>query len=98
MNRFRPNLVIAGCPAYAEDAWARVRIGGVTLRAGGPCARCAITTTDQETGARGKEPLRKLASYRRDPVDPTDVNFGQNYIHETKSGTLRLGDPVVPST
>ena len=31
---------------------------------------------------------------RRDPIDPTDVNFGQNLIHETKSGTLRIGDPV----
>ncbi|MBL9199964.1 MAG: MOSC domain-containing protein, partial [Opitutaceae bacterium] len=43
---------------------------------------------------RGKEPLRTLATYRRDATDPTDVNFGQNLIHETKSGTLRVGDRV----
>ncbi len=94
MNRFRPNLVIAGCDAFAEDGWPRVRIGGVTFRAGGPCARCVVTTTNQLTAERGKEPLRLLASYRRDAVDPTNVNFGQNLIHETKSGTLNIGDAV----
>jgi hypothetical protein len=94
MNRFRPTLVVTGCAPYAEDTWPRFRIGDVTFRAGGPCARCVMTTTDQETAERGKEPLRTLATYRRDAGDPTDVNFGQNLIHETKSGTLRVGDLV----
>lgn len=96
MNRFRANLVVNGCPAYAEDSWPRVRIGKINFRAGGPCARCLVTTTDQLSAERGKEPLRTLATYRRDPADPTDVNFGQNLIHETKSGTLRVGDAVIP--
>lgn len=94
MNRFRPNLVVAGCPAFAEDTWARFQIGRVVFRAAGPCARCAVPTIDQETAARGKEPIRTLATYRRDPTDPTDVNFGQNLIHETKTGALRVGDPL----
>jgi len=94
MNRFRPNLVIAGCPPYGEDAWNRVRIGGAVFRSAGPCARCPITTTDQETAERGKEPLKTLATYRRDPDDPGDVNFGTNLIHETKRGTVRVGAPV----
>jgi len=94
MNRFRPNLVVAGCPSFAEDTWARFRIGSVVFRAGGPCARCAVPTVNQETAERGKEPLRTLANYRRDATDPTDVNFGQNLIHETKTGALRVGDPV----
>lgn len=94
MNRFRPNFVVSGCPAFAEDTWPRIRIGQVVLRAGGPCIRCPVTTTDQLTGERGKEPLRMLASYRRDPQNPTDVKFGQNLIHETKSGALRVGDTV----
>jgi uncharacterized protein YcbX len=97
MNRFRPNLVFTGAPAFAEDTWPRLRIGSVALRAGGPCARCIMTTTDQTTGTRdGPEPLRTLAAYRRDAADPTDVNFGQNFIHETKSGTLSVGDAVIP--
>jgi len=94
MNRFRPNLVIAGCPAFAEDTWPRIRIGNLVLRSAGPCSRCVVTTTDQLTGERGKEPMRTLATYRREPTEPTDVNFGQNFIHETKRGMLRVGDPV----
>ena len=95
MNRFRPNLVISGAPAFAEDTWPHLRIGQIDFRAGGPCARCILTTTDQASGERdGPEPLRTLATYRRDAADPTDVNFGQNLIHESKSGTLHVGDPV----
>ena len=94
MNRFRPNLVVAGCPAFAEDSWARVRIGRIEFRSGGPCARCIVTTTDQFSGERGHEPLRTLASYRRDATDSTRINFGLNLTHETKSGTVRLGDAV----
>jgi uncharacterized protein YcbX len=93
-NRFRPNLVVSGCAALAEDAWSRVRIGGLVLRSAGLCARCVVTTIDQLTTEQGHEPLRTLASYRRDAVDPTNVNFGLNLVHETKRGTLRVGDAV----
>ncbi|MBI5771041.1 MAG: MOSC domain-containing protein [Verrucomicrobia bacterium] len=94
MDRFRPNLVVTGCPAHAEDAWPRFRLGEIVFRSAGPCARCVVTTTDQATAERGVEPLRTLAAYRRAPDDPTDVNFGQNLIHETKHGTLRVGDRI----
>jgi uncharacterized protein YcbX len=94
MDRFRPNLVVAGCAPFAEDTWPKIRIGDVVLRAGGPCARCVVTTTDQQTAARGKEPLRILGTYRRDADDPTDVNFGQNFIHETKAGSISVGAPI----
>lgn len=95
MNRFRPSLVVEGCAAFAEDTWERVRIGGTIFRNGGPCARCIVTTTDQFTGERlGKEPLGTLARFRRDKDTPTDVNFGINLIHETKHGTLHVGDEI----
>lgn len=94
MDRFRPNLVVSGCAPYSEDAWPRFRIGEVTFRSAGPCGRCVVTTTDQATGERSVEPLRLLGHYRRDSADPTRVNFGQNVIHETKRGTLRVGDRV----
>jgi uncharacterized protein YcbX len=92
MDRFRPTLVVSGCPAFAEDTWSRLRIGAITFRSGGPCARCIVTTTDQFSGERGHEPLRTLATYRRDPADPSRINFALNLTHETKSGTLRVGD------
>lgn len=94
MNRFRPNLVVDGCDAFAEDAWPQIRINGAVFRNAGPCVRCPITTTDQFTGERGKEPLRTLASFRRAPTDATGVIFGVNLINETKQGLIRVGDEV----
>ncbi|MFM9031374.1 MAG: MOSC domain-containing protein, partial [Opitutaceae bacterium] len=95
MDRFRPNLVVAGATPYAEDTWTRVRIGSVVFRCAGPCARCLVTTTDQATAERGVEPLRTLAGYRRDARKPEDVNFGQNVIPEGSTGGIRVGAPVV---
>jgi uncharacterized protein YcbX len=90
MNRFRPNLVVGGCEPFAEDGWSLVRIGRLTFRVVKPCARCTITTVDQESAAKGKEPLRTLARFRR---AGNKVLFGQNLIHD-ETGTLRIGDPV----
>ncbi|MBI5690851.1 MAG: MOSC domain-containing protein [Verrucomicrobia bacterium] len=94
MDRFRPNLTIAGSAPYEEDRWVRFRIGDVGFRAAGPCARCTVITTDQATGDRGPEPLRLLATYRRGAGHSTEVHFGQNLVHENTVGTLRIGDPV----
>jgi uncharacterized protein YcbX len=91
MNRFRPNLVVTGGPAYAEDEWHRIEIGGIRLLVVKPCGRCVVTTTDQATGERGNEPLRTLATFRR---RDGEVMFGQNLVHETP-GHLRVGDPVL---
>lgn len=90
MNRFRPNLVVAGCVPYAEDTWKVIRVGGIVLDVVKPCARCVITTTDQDTTQRGKEPLRTLASYR---TVNGKVMFGQNAIHRAQ-GQIRRGDLV----
>ena len=90
MNRFRPNFVVRGCGPYAEDGWSRLRIGSVPFRVAEPCPRCAITTVDQETGTRGKEPLRTLATYRK---FEGEVFFGRNLIHDTL-GTVSVGASV----
>ncbi len=94
MNRFRPNVVVAGCEPFAEDQLRRLRIGDVVLRAAKPCIRCIVPTTDQLTGERGVEPMRTLALYRRDPREPSEVMFGYNLVNESKSGVIRVGDPV----
>ena len=90
MNRFRPNFVVGGCDPYAEDGWSRLRIGGLPFRVAEACPRCAITTVDQGTGARGKEPLRTLATYRK---FGGEVFFGRNLIHDAP-GTVRVGDLI----
>ena len=63
MIRFRPNVVVRGARAYAEDSWRAVAIGDTVLRWVKPCKRCVVTTTDHLTGERmGEEPLRTLAN------------------------------------
>ncbi len=90
MNRFRPNFVFTGGEAHAEDTWASFRIGKMTFHGVKDCVRCEMTTLDQETLARSKEPLRTLASYRR---SGKGVIFGQNLLHEG-TGTIRVGDSI----
>jgi uncharacterized protein YcbX len=80
MNRFRPNIVVAGTQAYDEDRMVQLQSGSVVLRVVKGCTRCVITTTDQRTALRdGKEPLRTLQSYRMDR-QLKGVVFGQNAI------------------
>jgi uncharacterized protein YcbX len=94
MTRFRPNLVVEGGSAWAEDGWlgGRLRVGGVTFRVAKACARCVVTTTDQETGERGREPLRTLGRYRN--VDQ-GLLFAVNLIPDTL-GEIAVGDEVTP--
>jgi MOSC domain-containing protein len=91
MNRFRPNLVIAGGTPFGEDALGSFRIGALAFRVVKPCDRCVLTTTDQATAERGLEPLRTLATYRR---WDGKVYFGQNVVHEG-TGRLAVGDVVL---
>lgn len=95
MNRFRPNVVVASTlpdtlPPHDEDLWERFRLGHVACAGVKCCARCAVTTVDQETGIRGKEPLKTLATYRS---WDGKVWFGQNVV-PLEDGQLRVGDPV----
>lgn len=90
MNRFRPNVVVAGTTAWAEDDWTRVTIGEVAFRVAKMCGRCVVTTTDQDTAERGREPLRTLGRHRR---FGSQLIFGQNLVPES-TGIVRVGDPV----
>ncbi|MEU3889961.1 MOSC N-terminal beta barrel domain-containing protein [Streptomyces sp. NPDC029041] len=90
MNRFRPNVVVTGTPAWAEDGWSRLAIGDVPFRVAKPCGRCVVTTTDQDTAERGREPLFSLGRHRR--LDGKLV-FGQNLVPLSR-GTIRVGDPL----
>ncbi len=96
MARFRPNVVVVGAPAWDEDEWSHLEIGGVLFRAPKPCARCVITTLDPETGEAQKEPLKTLASFRR--VDG-EVMFGVNLVPVFEEGeterAIAVGDAVV---
>ncbi|QNS07765.1 MOSC domain-containing protein [Streptomyces xanthii] len=91
MDRFRPNVVVSGTAPWAEDDWSRIAIGDVTFRVAKKSGRCVVTTTDQATAQRGKEPLRTLARHRR---FGDQLCFGTNLVPET-TGTVRVGDPLI---
>jgi uncharacterized protein YcbX len=92
MNRFRPNLVIAGATPFAEDSWKRIRIGEAVVEGVKPCGRCQVTTTDQATGeVRGPEPLATLSAYR--DSKEFGVMFGMNCV-SVAAGSMRIGDVV----
>jgi len=80
MSRFRPNLVVEGCEAYAEDSWKKIQIGSITCRIVKPCSRCVIPSINIETAEREEEPTKTLISYRK---RDNKIFFGQNVIAET---------------
>ena len=92
MTRFRPNIVVTGAPAWAEDDWLgrRLRFGDVTFRAAKGCGRCVVTTTDQETGEVGRQPLRMLGQRRR---IGNELLFAINLIPD-EPGVIRVGDEL----
>lgn len=90
VNRFRPNLIVTGCDAFAEDNWHSIRIGSVKFAVVEPCSRCSVITVEQAKGIRGDEPLRTLATYRR---INGQILFGQYLIHR-ELGSLHVGDKV----
>ena len=90
MTRFRPNLVIGGCPGYAEDSWREISIGAIDFRLPKPCSRCSVPTIDPDTAQTGKEPLTTLNRIRK---WQNKVYFGQNALHN-QCGLLTVGDTV----
>lgn len=90
MNRFRPNFVFKGGAPYYEDTIHIFRISEITFTAVKPCARCVLTTIDQEHATKGTEPLKTLAAYR---TIKNKVLFGQNLLH-TGTGIVKVGDKL----
>ncbi|MFJ2463530.1 MOSC domain-containing protein [Pseudomonas sp. NPDC087615] len=92
MLRFRPNLVIEGSEAYAEDSWKRIRIGDVEFRVVKSCSRCILTTIDPQTGERSadREPLATLQKTR---AQADGAMFGQNLVNDG-NGRLEVGMSV----
>jgi len=99
MRRFRPNVVVRGAAAHAEDSWKRIRIGEIEFDVAKACSRCAVPTIDPATGERGREPLATLAGYRTRSVTHPDgtvergVFFGVNLVHRG-TGEIAVGDEV----
>ena len=92
VERFRPNIVVTGDSPHDEDRWQRFAIGELAFEGVKLCARCKVTTVDQDSGVRdpASEPLRTLAYYRR---IESHVYFGVNVVHSGR-GRIAVGDTV----
>lgn len=90
IERFRPNLVVQGAEAFAEDRWQRVRVGDVTFRKAKGVDRCVMTTISLLDLTTGKEPIRTLARHRQ---WDGKTWFAVQLIPE-QTGTIAVGDTV----
>jgi len=94
MDRFRPNIVVGGATAYAEDGWGKLQVGEAVLAPVHACGRCEVTTIDQEFGAAtGEEPLRTLSRLR---LREGEAVFGVRYSVQ-QPGRVRVGDRIEPA-
>jgi len=92
MDRFRPNIVFKGGDAHSEDRWKTIKINGAKFESTKPCARCVMITINQQTGEKGKEPLKTLTKYRyRD----NKVWFGQYLkFKQDETEKIAVGDEI----
>lgn len=90
IDRFRPNIVFTGGVPYQEDIVDEFTIKNIHFNGVKLCARCNVTTINQEDASKGKEPLKTLAGYRS---KNKKIYFGQNVVH-TGMGIIAIGDEL----
>jgi hypothetical protein len=98
IERFRPNIVLAGLEPHDEDRFDVIGIGAdgeVQLRPVKPCPRCPIPDVDPATGEMGAQVSGALRAYRANELLNGAVSFGVNAIVlQGVEQTLRVGQPV----
>ena len=84
MARFRPNLVLGGLDAHAEDHLEEIVFetaeGPVRLRLVKPCSRCPIPDVDPATGLTGHAVGDVLRQYRADRRLDGAITFAMNAV------------------
>lgn len=99
IERFRPNIVLAGIEAHDEDRVGALHIttgeGEARLLPVKPCSRCPIPDIDPATALSSPEVGDTLRTYRADPRVDGAITFGMNAIVlEGVEHALRVGQPV----
>lgn len=90
MNRFRPNIVVDGAEAWAEDSWHSIQIGELILTIASPCSRCIMPSINPATCEKQMEVIDALNKHRR---TGRATYFGQNVLYQ-QLGSISLGDTV----
>lgn len=95
LEQFRPNIVITGADAWAEDGWQTLQIGDLVFDLPKPCSRCVLTTVSPQNGYKHPtgEPLATLQRFRTAADGSGDIDFGIN-LTARNSGIIRTGDSV----
>jgi uncharacterized protein YcbX len=98
IERFRPNVVLAGLEPHDEDRVEVLRIAAdvpVQLRPVKPCPRCPIPDIDPATAQSSPEVGTALRGYRSDARVGGAITFGMNAIVTQGLGAkLRVGQAV----
>ncbi|NDZ12864.1 MOSC domain-containing protein [Variovorax sp. WS11] len=99
IERFRPNIVLAGIEAHDEDRVEMLYVGTgegeAQLQPVKPCTRCPIPDIDPATAESGPEVGDTLRTYRADPRVDGAITFGMNAIVlQGIEHMLRRGQPV----
>jgi uncharacterized protein YcbX len=100
--------IVTGPPAYDEDHWSRIRIGGKLYDACSRCTRCKLPNNDPASGVADKNfPYNAMNKYRR--IDEGSKNspcLGMNLVPMLDEGdeapkdnhstvaTIKVGDKV----
>ena len=91
IRRFRPNIVIAGCEAFAEEKLSLFSIGNLPMKAVKICSRCPMPMNDPDLGERtSQEPIATLSTYRK---WDGKIFFGMNVI-QLQQGFVSVGDSL----
>ncbi len=99
IERFRPNVVLAGVDAHDEDRVDLVRVdaqeGEIHLQPVKPCSRCPIPDIDPATAESNPSVGDTLRTYRKDQRLDGAITFGMNAIVRQGAGQmLRVGQRV----
>jgi uncharacterized protein YcbX len=70
MERFRPNIVVTNCRAFAEDSWKHISIHcqdddmALSMHIVKPCSRCSITNIDPATAIPSPDTTLAMKRFR----------------------------------
>lgn len=97
INRFRPNIVVTGTHAFAEDDWQDLSIHNIDFKAVKKCSRCIMPSINQQTGVQDQ--LKMLATLNTYRKQDNKIKFGQNLIYKDvniiNGQTISCADEVI---
>ena len=96
VRRFRPNIVIDGVEAFAEETWRQIKIGGVRFEILDSCERCILTTRDPDTGAAhpDKQPMKALLEKHSNKAGQPLMGVNARLVSDVENSFISVGDEI----